>query len=501
MLGHAVARNPAPALRNWSVARQVRIGPIALGNAVGESLARGSVEGSQHEEDRGTVYRDGDVARSELRIGAPDQPDSPAIDRFVGAFGDGYLPPVDRSNDVLLADASGASFGRGRISISPPIDRKVYITDDLAGLSNEELLARGRALLAGPSAAAPRRAGSGELSASVLYQQGYGDIRESVSVSSAPSVPVDPFSSLDSALTFESPALAALPSAQPGVVLGTAMGVAEVIADIPIQAALNTVDLAKVAVAMTPTLVGLSPLDVNLYGAIGRQAQAGRSTEQIVGARFQGLMRLPETLTQAYREGNNVAGGQALGQAAMMLWAPRPSMPRSPAALVELETAALQRIAANNRAGSPAAARRQAYLQARGQMDFRHIEADVVLNQAGGLVKAHGGHFPNSPRTHVIRDGTERWAPNGVGYAKVKLLGPDGNWYLKTNNLQDRGFASLTPEAWSFARAKGEMSQAWLNRVRDPVDGKWTGESSGVEFRFFPPNNHVQLWRGYPLEP
>ena len=38
MLGHAAARNPAPALRNWSVARQVRSGPIALGNALGQGL-------------------------------------------------------------------------------------------------------------------------------------------------------------------------------------------------------------------------------------------------------------------------------------------------------------------------------------------------------------------------------------------------------------------------------------------------------------------------------
>lgn len=39
MLGHAVARNPASALRNWPVARPVRIGPIAFGNAIGDSIA------------------------------------------------------------------------------------------------------------------------------------------------------------------------------------------------------------------------------------------------------------------------------------------------------------------------------------------------------------------------------------------------------------------------------------------------------------------------------
>jgi hypothetical protein len=65
--------------------------------------------------------------------------------------------------------------------------------------------------------------------------------------------------------------------------------------------------------------------------------------------------------------------------------------------LVESEVSALQRIAANNRAGSSAADLRSAYQQAKGQVDFAHIEADVRLNSAGGLQKAQGGHFSTSP--------------------------------------------------------------------------------------------------------
>ena len=157
------------------------------------------------------------------------------------------------------------------------------------------------------------------------------------------------------------------------------------------------------------------------------------------------------------------------------------------------EAASLQRIAARNRAGSPAADLRLAYQQARGQVDFAHIEADVAF-KANGQVKAQGGHFSTSPLLQRI-PGTETVSPNGVIYGQVNLLGSNGNFYLKTNN---NGFATMTPDTWSLARAKGEMSQAFLNRSLDP-NGKWSGTSSGVDFRFNPPNNNVPLWRGFPL--
>jgi hypothetical protein len=86
--------------------------------------------------------------------------------------------------------------------------------------------------------------------------------------------------------------------------------------------------------------------------------------------------------------------------------------------------------------------------------------------------------------------------PNGVVRARIDLLGSDGNYYAKTNN---KGWSTLTPFDWSLTRAKGEMSNAWVNRTQ--TDEGWVGVSSGVEFRFSPPNKSVNQWRGYPVKP
>lgn len=126
-------------------------------------------------------------------------------------------------------------------------------------------------------------------------------------------------------------------------------------------------------------------------------------------------------------------------------------------------------------------------------MDFAHIEADVRLNSAGGLQEAKGGHFSTSPLVDIV-PGTESVGANGSMWEKINLKGPDGNWYLKTNN---NGFSSLTPDTWSLAQAKGEMSQAFLGRTQLP-NGNWMGSSSGVDFRFYSPTKNVPLWRGFP---
>jgi hypothetical protein len=153
----------------------------------------------------------------------------------------------------------------------------------------------------------------------------------------------------------------------------------------------------------------------------------------------------------------------------------------------------LRRIGENNRAPSHWRELRQAYQQARDELDFAHIEADVTIG-ANGQVKAHGGHFATSPKVELV-SGTERVGGNGVILGQVKLLGPDGKSYLKTNN---DGFSSLTPESWSVARAKGEMSRAWLNREQFSSRG-FRGTSSNVDFRFYAPTEKVQLWRGFPV--
>lgn len=170
--------------------------------------------------------------------------------------------------------------------------------------------------------------------------------------------------------------------------------------------------------------------------------------------------------------------------------------PSAPSFLVQAETLALQRMAANNRAPTPWADLRRAYQQARGQVDFAHIEADVKLNSAGSLVYAKGGHFSTSPNVHMV-PGTVQVGSNGSIRANVELRGADGNFYPKTNSPSGR--SSLTPDTWSLARAKGEMSSAFLNRIPGS-DGFEYGLSSGVRFKFIPPNGTiVPLWRGYPL--
>lgn len=118
----------------------------------------------------------------------------------------------------------------------------------------------------------------------------------------------------------------------------------------------------------------------------------------------------------------------------------------------------------------------------------------MLSSRQMAAIRRRGGHFSTSPMVDIV-PGTETVGANVTINAQVKLLGSDGNFYLKTNN---GGFSSLTPDSWSLAQAKGEMSQAFLGRSQLP-NGQWFGSSSGVDFRFFPPTNNVPLWRGYPI--
>ncbi|WP_211482761.1 polymorphic toxin-type HINT domain-containing protein [Duganella sp. CF458] len=162
-------------------------------------------------------------------------------------------------------------------------------------------------------------------------------------------------------------------------------------------------------------------------------------------------------------------------------------------ALVNSEVSALERMAANNRVGSPMADLRKAYEQAKGKVDFAHIEADIDFSRIPAK-QVMGGHFSTSPRLKIMQ-GTEQVGQNGSIRAQIELQAPDGIFYPKTNG---QGYSTMTPDTWSLARAKGEMSNAWLNRSL--VSGStYQGMSSGVSFKFFAPNNtSVHLWRGYP---
>ncbi|BFO56005.1 hypothetical protein [Acidovorax sacchari] len=62
----------------------------------------------------------------------------------MGAVGDGSTPPVDRSNDVLLAAGDGFTMGRGPVSIEQR-GRTVYITEKGAGPSVDAMLAKAKA--------------------------------------------------------------------------------------------------------------------------------------------------------------------------------------------------------------------------------------------------------------------------------------------------------------------------------------------------------------------
>ncbi|WP_159675644.1 hypothetical protein [Andreprevotia sp. IGB-42] len=136
---------------------------------------------------------------------------------------------------------------------------------------------------------------------------------------------------------------------------------------------------------------------------------------------------------------------------------------------------------------------RQAYQQARGQVDFSHIEADIDFSRLASK-QVMGGHFSTSPLLRVVQ-GTEQVGQNESMRAQIELLAPDGNFYPKTNG---QGYSTMTPDSWSLAQAKGEMSLAWLNRSQ--VSGKtYQGMSGGISFKFFEPNyTTVNLWRGYP---
>lgn len=156
-----------------------------------------------------------------------------------------------------------------------------------------------------------------------------------------------------------------------------------------------------------------------------------------------------------------------------------PIIKEADSVLINSEIAALQRIATNNKSDLYWGSLRRAYQDARGQIDFAHIEADIDFSQVASK-QVMGGHFSTSPLLKII-EGTEQIGQNGSIQAKVELLTIDGNFYTKTNN---GGYSSMTLLTWSLAQAKGEMSLAWLNRSL--VSGKtYEGKSGGLSFKFF----------------
>jgi len=86
----------------------------AFGNALGESLARGS---SSRGDGTNASPQVDPITGDHIVFGAQRKTDFPDLSGFNGdGFGNGYVPPVDRSGDTLLAASNGFNLGRGNDS-------------------------------------------------------------------------------------------------------------------------------------------------------------------------------------------------------------------------------------------------------------------------------------------------------------------------------------------------------------------------------------------------
>lgn len=477
----------AASLRGGRVTMQ-QVAIDAFGNALGSGLARAASSAYNHsgEGTAASPYVDPGIG-DHIVFGKPYQSDRPQVQRFLTAFEDASAPPVDRSDVMWIAAADGLRLGHGPVSMSQR-GRTVYITDQDVERPIDALLAGSRADL--------KRLQRSRDEALTAELNRNSVIRETVRPFFEP-------------ITIEVPSVL---NAVVGGVGDVATGAIAGLADVTVA------PLADLAQAGLKTLHGavtgdhkpLVPLSTYADSVVNKGAGTWEGIKN-TGANVFNL----SPLGMIYHSG---AGGYGLATAAMngevraatreglglgLIFAGASVIPvgvgrtaSSPSLSVQVEISALQRIAANNRAARPWADLRRAYHQARGQVDFAHIEADVTF-KANGQVKAYGGHFSTSPQLQRIRS-TEIVSPNGVIYGQVKLLGPDGKFHLKTNN---GGFSSMTPDSWSLARAKGEMSLAWVNRRFDPVDQVWIGSSTGIDFLFYQPTKKIPMWRGYPVQP
>jgi len=91
--------------------------PNAFGNALGESLAAGS--SSRGDGTTRSPYVDPNTGDHIVFGGQSNTqfPDLSGLDG--GTFGNGYVPPVDRSGDMLLASGDGFNMGQGSGSMRP----------------------------------------------------------------------------------------------------------------------------------------------------------------------------------------------------------------------------------------------------------------------------------------------------------------------------------------------------------------------------------------------
>jgi YD repeat-containing protein len=166
-----------------------------FGNALGSSIARGITSEASQQEATSPTYNDGDISRSELRyatgpISNETRTTAEALHgALVGMMGQ-EPEPRDSANDVLVADSSRLSLSnRGDTSTEMAISNRKAWIDTIDRLQRQNaMLAGGIAAVQdfkagtghGGSGSGTGPRGRGELSASYAYQQGWGDIRETV---------------------------------------------------------------------------------------------------------------------------------------------------------------------------------------------------------------------------------------------------------------------------------------------------------------------------------
>jgi hypothetical protein len=139
----------------------------AFGNALGSSRADAS---------NGAAVATGDPLGEFIDKNMPAWERRQAyFDQVAGAFSNPGQIIVGQGDMVAAGDA----FTMGKKISVTERGRTAYIdADDLSGLSDAELMSRAKALVGGSSSGGRGARGSREWNASVLYQQGLGDIRE-----------------------------------------------------------------------------------------------------------------------------------------------------------------------------------------------------------------------------------------------------------------------------------------------------------------------------------
>lgn len=182
-----VAGVAAAAARGGRVVVQ-QIATDAFGNALGQSLASVSsgVPTAQAGDPLGE-FVDKNMPAWEQR--------QANFDQIVGAFSS--PKQISMVEDDFVAAGDRFTMGK-RITVTEQGRTAVIDADDLSGLSDAELMNRAKASVE-EAGSAGRSAGGGsrEWNASILYQQGLGDIREFTSAAVPPISPVDPFFSPD----------------------------------------------------------------------------------------------------------------------------------------------------------------------------------------------------------------------------------------------------------------------------------------------------------------